>query len=86
MYNEDVEELKSTLRGVLHNYNELRGDPTLEFKKEDFVVFLIVDGFDKLTDEFKKIATEKGFLDESVLRKKGFMERDKRNKKLWKMK
>jgi hypothetical protein len=52
---------------VLLNYNELRDDPLLDFKKEDFVVFLIVDGFDKLTDSFKKFAIDKNFLSESVL-------------------
>ena len=45
MYNEDENELKATLSGVLLNYIELRADPSLNFKKEDFVVFLISDGF-----------------------------------------
>ncbi len=33
------------MAGVLHNYNELRMDKDLNFKKEDFVVFLICDGY-----------------------------------------
>jgi hypothetical protein len=45
MYNENEQELRDTLTGVLHNYNELRLDKSLNFKKEDFVVFLICDGF-----------------------------------------
>lgn len=33
MYNEDEEQLKYTLTGVLENYNELRNDSKLNFKK-----------------------------------------------------
>jgi hypothetical protein len=33
MYNEEEKELKETLRGVIHNYNELRADTDLDFKK-----------------------------------------------------
>ena len=44
MYNEDENEFKNTLSGLLLNYIELRSDPKLNFKKEDFVVFLISDG------------------------------------------
>ena len=46
MYNEDEHELKNTLNGVFHNYNELRIDKELNFKKEDFIVFLVVDGYE----------------------------------------
>ena len=46
MYNEDKHELKNTLNVVFHDYNELRIDKELNFKKEDFIVFLVVDGYD----------------------------------------
>ena len=42
----DEHELKNTLNGVFHNYNELRIDKELNFKKEDFIVFLVVDGYE----------------------------------------
>lgn len=84
MYNEDEGELKNTLTGVLNNYNELRADPELNFKKEDFVVFLIIDGYDNIPESFKKYATEKNFLDENVLRDRGFMKQTREGN--WKMK
>ena len=63
MYNENEQELKDTLTGVLQNYNELRLDPKLEFKKEDFVVFLICDGFQAIPQSFKKYAFDRQFFD-----------------------
>jgi len=45
MYNENEQELRDTLTGILHNYNELRLDKKLDFKKEDCIVFLICDGY-----------------------------------------
>ncbi len=48
MYNEDEQELKYTLKGVIHNYNEMRLDGDLSIKKEDLIVFLICDGFDNI--------------------------------------
>jgi hypothetical protein len=84
MYNEDEAELKQTLTGVLHNYNELRADPTVPFMKHDFVVFLIADGYAGLTENFKKYATDMGFYDEEILKEGGFMEDDRNGK--WKMK
>lgn len=59
MYNENEQELKNTLTGVIHNYNELRIDKDLDFKKEDFVVFLVCDGYERIPESFKKYATEK---------------------------
>lgn len=59
MYNENEEELKRTLTGVLQNYNELRCDKELDFKKEDFIVFLVCDGYDRIPDSFRKYAKEK---------------------------
>lgn len=80
MYNEDEEELKTTLSGVIHNYNELRLDASLEYKKEDFVVFVICDGFDRIPESFKKFATEKNFFDLEVLKEKGYMTTDREGK------
>lgn len=48
MYNEDVEELKNTLTGCLHNYNCLKIDPKTNFTKDDFLVCVIVDGYENL--------------------------------------
>mmetsp|Transcript_35383 Transcript_35383/g.34418 ORF Transcript_35383/g.34418 Transcript_35383/m.34418 type:complete len:137 (+) Transcript_35383:236-646(+) len=84
MYNEEEKELKDTLAGVIYNYNELRNEEELNFKKEDFVVFLICDGYDKIPKDFKKYATEKNFFDMDLLIEKGFMEQDR--DKNWKMK
>src|SRR5438105_9841272 len=73
MYNEAIDELKTTIRGVISNYNELRADPKLKYKKEDMLVFLICDGYENITPEFKAFAKAKGFFDEEVLKSKGFM-------------
>jgi hypothetical protein len=56
----------------------------LEFKKDDFIVFLICDGFERISEEFKKEATEKNFFDLELLKEKGFMTKDRNDK--WKMK
>lgn len=74
MYNEDVSELKHTLSGCLHNYNTCKLDKKLKFTKDDFLVCVVVDGYDKIPDSFKVLGREKGFLDEEVLFQKGFME------------
>ena len=67
MYNEDENELRHTLRGCLHNYNTLKSDPNSNFTKDDFLVVLVVDGYEKIPASFKEMAREKGFLDEEVL-------------------
>ena len=67
MYNEDENELRHTLRGCLHNYNTLKADPNSNFTKDDFLVVLIVDGYERIPASFKEMAREKGFLDEEVL-------------------
>ena len=82
MYNEHVGELKTTLRGLIHNYNCFRADKDYNIKKDDFLIFIVCDGYDRIPDCFKKMATEKGFLDEEILESKGFATRDKRTKKL----
>ena len=52
MYNENEEELKTTLRGVIENYNKLKSDKELNFKKQDLLVFLICDGFERIPESF----------------------------------
>lgn len=79
MYNEHVGELKTTLRGLIHNYNCFRADKDYDIKKDDFLIFIVCDGYDRIPDCFKKLATEKGFLDESILEAKGFATRDERS-------
>ena len=74
MYNEKVAELKTTLKGLLHNYNCFRADEDYRFTKDDFLVTIICDGYDKIPDCFKELARDKGFLDEELLISRGFME------------
>ena len=64
MYNEDSTELKNTLRGLIHNYNCFRADPNFDLSKDDFLIFVVCDGYDRIPDDFKNLAREKGFLDE----------------------
>ena len=64
MYNEDSSELKNTLRGLIHNYNCFRADPNFDLTKDDFLIFVVCDGYDRIPDDFKNLAREKGFLDE----------------------
>lgn len=84
MYNEEENELRDTLQGVIENYHELRQDKSLNFTKDDMVVVLVCDGFDRLTPTFKQFATDKQFYDEEVLIEKGFMNQDRTGK--WVMK
>jgi len=46
------------------------------------LIFIVCDGYDRIPDCFKKLAHEKGFLDESILEAKGFATRDDRTGKL----
>jgi hypothetical protein len=79
MYNEEETELKATLRGIIHNYNCFRAEQErFELVKDDFLVFIICDGYDRIPDSFKKFAREKGFLDEDTLVTKGFMNKDEK--------
>jgi hypothetical protein len=48
MYNEDVAEFKFTMRGVLQNIEALCQDPKIQMKKNDVVVVLCCDGFEKI--------------------------------------
>lgn len=67
MYNEDENELRTTLTGCLQNYNTLKVDPKTNFTKDDFLVVVICDGYDKIPASLKVLAREKKFLDEEVL-------------------
>jgi hypothetical protein len=84
MYNEELSELQTTLKGLLHNYNCLKLDPETDFTKDDFLVVVVCDGYDNIPDSIKTLGREKGFLDEEALFQKGFMDVDRDGK--WKMK
>ena len=77
MYNEDEKELQHTLSGCIHNYNCLKKNS--EFTKDDFLVVVICDGYERIPESLKGLAREKGFLDEEQLFQKGFMELGKDN-------
>jgi len=66
-----------TLRGVLHNYNCMRVDQGKDFTKDDFLVVVVCDGYDRIPESFKKFARELGFLDEELLINKGFMKKER---------
>jgi hypothetical protein len=82
MYNEHKGELMTTLRGLIHNYNCFRSDKSKKFSKDDFLIFIVCDGFERIPDCFKKLASEKGFYDESILESKGFATKDAHSGKL----
>ena len=69
MYNEEVEELKQTLEGVMYNYSYLCRDPSLDFQEQDILVVLVCDGFDKVSKTFKELSTQKKFYDENQMKK-----------------
>ena len=79
MYNEHVSELKETLNGLIHNYNSFRNDKTKypKFSKDDFLIFIVCDGFDNIPNCIKKYAKKKGFYDEEELFRRGFADREK---------
>jgi len=84
MYNETEDELQATLTGVIQNYNAMYLDPDLKLRQQEFVVVLVCDGYDNVTDSFKKFAKTHGFFDEQIMRDKGYMYKDNRGD--WKMK
>ena len=87
MYNEDEQELKNTLRGILHNYNCFRAeDKKYGLSKDDFTVVIICDGYDRIPDTFKAHARDKGFLDEELLVQRGFMSKSDDKTPVYKMK
>lgn len=77
MYNEDESQLMATLAGVMHNYNCLRMDEKTKFTKDDMLVVLICDGYERIPESFRKLARDKQFLDEQLLAARGFMTQDK---------
>jgi len=85
MYNEDEKELKMTLRGLVHNYNCFRAEKKNKFTKDDFLIFIVCDGYDRIPDSFKELAREKGFLDENKLVDRGFMDYDENLPQKYKM-
>jgi len=58
MYNENEEELKLTMRGVIQNYNAMYMDPDIKMRQKDFIVVCVVDGLDKIPQSFRKYASE----------------------------
>ena len=73
MYNENEAELLATLSGVCHNYNSLRLDSRAKFTKDDMLVVVICDGYERIPESFKKMAREQEFLDEELLVAHGYM-------------
>lgn len=76
MYNEDIEEFKLTMRGILQNYEVLCQDPKIRMKRNDLLVVLCCDGFDKIPESFIDYLTELKALDSKLLRDKGYAEQD----------
>lgn len=56
MYNESEEELLHTLSGVIHNFNCLKLNPETKFTKDDMVVVVICDGYERIPETFKDLA------------------------------
>lgn len=72
MYNEDVEEFKTTMRGVLQNIEVLAQDPHTNIKKNDVLVVLCCDGAVQIPQSFIDYLTERKALDFNLLKEKGF--------------
>lgn len=49
MYNEDKSELKTTIEGVIQNYNAMYMDKSLNMRQQDLVVVLVADGFENIS-------------------------------------
>jgi len=85
MYNEDEKELRTTLKGIVHNYNCFRAEKEkYDLTKDDFCVTIICDGYDRIPESFKANARDKGFLDEEELVNRGYMTKDEKG--VYKMK
>jgi hypothetical protein len=48
MYNENEEELKWTLKGLIQNYNIMHTDPDVKMSQQDLVVCCVCDGYDQI--------------------------------------
>lgn len=84
MYNENENELKETMTGVLQNYNAMYKDPQLKMRQQDLVVVCVCDGYERIPQSFKDFAKQCKFFDEDLLKKKGFMIEERENQ--WRMK
>ena len=82
MYNEDVIQFKTTMRGLIQNYEVLCQDPSINMKKNDLVVVLCCDGFDRLPESFIDFLEERKALDRNLLIDKGFANIDPITKKM----
>ena len=67
MYNEGKDLLQLTLRGVIQNYNAMFSNDELAMKRDDMVVVVICDGYEKLDEGFKKWARTHKLMDERKL-------------------
>ena len=67
MYNENESELKTTLEGVIQNYNVMYSDKKIGMRQQDIVVVCVCDGFDKIPQSIKDYATKHKFLNMDYL-------------------
>jgi hypothetical protein len=56
MYNENESELQHTLSGIMQNYICLKLDEKTKFTKDDFLVVVVCDGYERIPESFKKFA------------------------------
>lgn len=77
MYNENEAELKTTLEGVIQNYNVMYSDKKIAMRQQDIVVVCVCDGFDKIPQSFKDYATKHKFLNVDYLQDNGYMKKDR---------
>lgn len=80
MYNESKDLLQLTLQGVIQNYNAMFSDDELAMKRDDMVVVVVCDGYEKLDDDFKKWARQHKLMDERKLEERGFMTKEVKKK------
>jgi hypothetical protein len=78
MYNEDENEFKYTMKGVLQNFEVMCQDPHIAMKKNDFCVILACDGLEKIPQSFIDYLTERKVLDLPLLEEKGFASYDQK--------
>ena len=58
MFNENESEFKTTMEGVLQNYNAMYMDDDIKMRQKDMVVVLVCDGYERIPESFKKYATK----------------------------
>ena len=81
MYNEDEQLFKYTMSGILHSYYALFEDPDVQMTQNDFLIYLICDGYDKIPESFKDYAKKTGFFDEDLMLENGSMVMDQDGQK-----